>query len=101
MLDDTNFAKKIILDFIDFVRFKIENDKLTLEEAKSIARTIESCLNLTGTVDDFAKFFGKTKTNVTTVIDRKMLPKPKRTLLHSFNEFRKAIPSSWNVHKKR
>ena len=96
MTTDTNFAKRIILDFLDFIRFKVENDSLTLEEADSIAKTIEGGLSLTGTADDFARFYGKTKTNVTTVIDRRFLPKPKRVLLHSFNEFRKVVPSTWN-----
>ena len=99
MPTEANFAKRIILEFLDFIRYKVENDRLTIEEADSIARTIESGLSLTGTADDFARFYGKTKTNVTTVIDRKMLSKPKRTLLHSFNEFRRSIPSSWNNHK--
>ena len=99
MPENQNFAKEIILEFLDYLRYKIENDRLTMEEADSIAKTIQGGMNLTGTTDDFAQYFGKTKTNVTTVIDRKMLPKPRRTLLHSFNEFRNAVPSSWH-HRK-
>jgi hypothetical protein len=71
-----------------------------LEEAESIAKTIQCNMSLTGTADDFAGFYGKSKTNVTTVIDRRMLPKPRRVLLHSFNDFREAIPASWHVHKE-
>lgn len=88
--------KSIILDFIDFVRFKVENDSLTLPEYQSIVKAIGEGINLKGTADDFARFYGKTKTNVTTVIDRKMLTKPERCLLHSFSEFQKAKPKSWN-----
>ena len=99
MRTETNFAKEIILEFLDYIRFKIENDKLTMGEAESIARAIQEDMPLVGTSDDFAEFYGKTKTNVTTVIDRRMLSKPKRTLLHSFNEFRNAVPQSWHFHK--
>ena len=99
MPKEQNIGKRIVLEFLDFIRFKIENDSLTLEEADSIARTIENSLDLTGTADDFAKFYGKSKTNVTTVIDRKMMPKPRRLVIHSFNAFRKAIPKSW-FHKE-
>lgn len=91
-------GKQIILEFIDYIRYKVENDVLTLEEAESIAKTLGCGLNLMGTADDLARFYGKTKTNVTTVIDRKMLSRPRRLVLHSFNEFRKAIPNSW-IHK--
>ena len=100
MPEQTNFWKDTILEFLDFIRIKIENGDLTLSEWEDIAKTIGSEVGLKGTVDDFARFYGKTKTNVTTVIDRKMLPRPERCLLHSFNEFRKVIPSSWRNHKK-
>lgn len=99
MPKEQSVGKKIALEFLDFIRFKIENDSLTLDEVESIARTLESGLDLTGTADDFARFYGKSKTNVTTVIDRRMLPKPRRLVVHSFNAFRKAIPKGW-VHKK-
>ena len=88
------------MEFLDFIRFKIENDSLTVEDADSIARTIQCNLFLAGTTEDFARFYGKSKTNVTTVIDRKMLSRPKRAVLYSFNEFRCAVPSSWHVHKE-
>ena len=95
MPKEQNIGKKIVLEFLDFLRFKIENDELTMEETESLARTMEINLQLMGTTDDFARFYGKSKTNVTTVIDRKMMPRPKRTLLHSFNLFRKNKPSTW------
>lgn len=45
-------GKQLVLEFLDYLRFKIEQDKLTLEETESIAKTIENTLNLTGTADD-------------------------------------------------
>jgi len=99
MPKEQSIGKKIALEFLDYIRFKIESDSLTLEEAESIARTFESGLNLTGTADDFARFYGKSKTNVTTVIDRRMMPKPRRLVVHSFNAFRKVIPKGW-FHKE-
>lgn len=91
-------AKQTILEFLDFLRFKVENDNLTCEEVESIAKVLQANLTLMGTADDFATFYGKTKTNVTTVIDRKMTAKPKRMLMYSWKEFRQVIPESW-VHK--
>lgn len=96
MPKEQSIGKKIALEFLDYLRFKIESDSLTMEEVESIARAFEGSLCLTGTADDIARFYGKSKTNVTTVIDRKMLSKPKRAVLHSFNEFRRAAPSSWH-----
>lgn len=100
MTNNQSRGKQIILEFLDYIRFKITNDTLTFEEADAIAKVLENSLNLTGTAEDLSKFYGKTKTNVTTVIDRKMLSRPKRSVLHSFNEFRKVVPPSW-IHGQR
>lgn len=98
MSTEKSIGKRIVLEFIDFVRYKVENDSLTMEEADSIAKVLQGEMNLVGTADDFAKFYGKTKTNVTTVIDRKMMPKPRRLVVHSFNEFQMAVPERWRIH---
>ena len=98
MSADTPVGKRIVLDFIDFIRDKVENDALTLEEADRIAKVLQGEMPLVGTADDFARFYGKSKTNVTTVIDRKMISRPKRCVLYSFNEFKKAVPCAW-IHK--
>ena len=91
MSEETNFAKEIILEFLDYLRYKVENDRLSMHDTESIAKTLEAHLDLVGTADDFARFYGKTKTNVTTVIDRKFLPKPTRIVAYKFNDFRRAL----------
>lgn len=95
MSENQSIGKKIILDFLDFIRFKVENDTLTLEETESLSHMFENNLILTGTLDDIARFYGKPKENVKVVISRKVLAKPKRCVLHSFNAFRKAVPDKW------
>lgn len=95
MSENQSIGKKIILDFLDFIRFKVENDTLTLEETESLSHMFENNLILTGTIDDIAKFYGKPKENVRVVMSRKVLSKPRRCVLHSFNAFRKAVPDKW------
>ena len=95
MSENQSIGKKIILDFLDFIRFKVENDTLTLEETESLSHMFENNLILTGTLDDIARFYGKPKENVKVVISRKVLAKPRRCVLHSFNAFRKAVPDKW------
>lgn len=95
MSEETTIVKRIIIEFLEFIRFKVENDRLTMEDMEAIAKTMEANLDLSGTADDFARFYGKTKTNVSTVIDRAMIPRPRRTVSYSFRTFRKAIPKSW------
>lgn len=93
-------AKKILLEFIGYLQYKVENDLMTLEEVESMSKMFEENMMLTGTADDFAKFYDKPKTNVSSVINRRMLTKPTRKVYHSFNEFRKVKPPSWGAHNK-
>lgn len=95
MSREQNFAKEIILEFLDYIRYKVENDRLTLSEADSIAKTIQSGLKLNGTVDDLCEFYGQNRSNVKAVIGRKMLGKPERRVYYPFNEFQKVVPSTW------
>lgn len=98
---ETSITKNLVLEFLDFLKFKIENGRLTMHETDSIARAIQENVELTGTADDFAEFYKKPKCNIHVVLSRKMLSKPKRRVLYSFNEFRKRVPASWkNLHTK-
>lgn len=94
-------GKKILLDFIDFFRFKVENDLLTMEEVEGAARLLEKCLPLIGTSDDLARFYNQSKTNVSSVINRRMVQKPVRRVFYSFNAFQKIVPNSWFAHRQK
>lgn len=97
--DNKELGKKILLEFLDFIRFKVENNLLTMEEIDGAARMIEEHIPLVGTADDLARFYGQSMTNVSSVINRRMIKKPIRRVFHSFNEFRKVVPKSWITHK--
>ena len=96
MPDNQNITKQIILDFLDYIRYKIENDRLTMDEADSIAKTIQSSMPLSGTADDFAKFYGKKEVDVRNVIHRNFMPKPVRRVYYDFSRFRKIVPKKWH-----
>lgn len=88
-------SKQILLEFLDFLKYKIENDLLTMEEVESISKTIESSLVVRGTIDDLARFFGKSNGNIRSLICRRMIDKPVRRVYYSFNSFRKIVPNTW------
>ena len=89
------FGKKLVLEFLDFLRYKIETDGLTVDEVEALAKTLEKGLPLSGTAQDFARFYERSKDNVNVVLSRKMLSPPTRKVLYSFNAFRKVVPASW------
>ena len=92
---DCPLGKKIVLEFLDYLSFKVRSDSLTMEEVESIARTFMENITLSGTIDDLAKFYGQSKENVKVVINRKLFSKPRRRVLYSFNAFRKIVPKRW------
>lgn len=98
MSEETNIWKEIVLEFLDYLRYKVENGKLTMRETETMARTIESGLDLHGTVEDFSRFYGQSRTNVSSVINRRLFGKPVRRVFYSFNAFRKVVPAKWKCH---
>ena len=95
-----NVGKRLLLEFLDFLRYKVDNDLMTMEDIESLARVIEEHLPLLGTADDFARFYGQSRTNVTSVINRRMIAKPVRRVFYRFDLFRKIIPEKWRNHNQ-
>ena len=100
MSEETNIWKGIVLEFLDYLRYKVENGKLTMRETESMAKTLESGLDLQGTVEDFSRFYGQSRTNVSSVINRRLFIKPVRRVYYSFHAFRKVVPERWKGHGK-
>lgn len=95
-----NVGKRIVLEFLDYLKYKVDNDLLTMEEIRSLAYAVEENLMLLGTVDDFARFYNQSRTNVSSVINRRMLNKPVRKVFYRFDVFRKIVPDKWKCHSK-
>ena len=100
MPDNKILVKRILSDFLGFLRYKVDNDKLTLEEEQAIVRIIEENLPLSGTSEDFARYYKQSPVNVRSVINRKMIDKPRRLVLYPFLKFSKIVPEKWRVAKK-
>ena len=94
-----NVGKRVLSEFLSFLKYKVDNDLLTMEEVESMARAIEENLTILGTADDFARFYGKPRTNISSAIHNGMLEKPVRRVFYSFKAFRKIVPRSWKSQK--
>ena len=75
-------------------------DSCTMAELKSAVKMFTNNMELDGTIDDFAEFYGKSRDAVYGVIKRKLVAKPKRNVvLYPFHAFRKIAPKSWGRKK--
>lgn len=95
MSENQNLAKRLISEFLGFLKYKVDNDILTLSEEQSIVKLIEERIPLSATSDDLAGYYRKTPENVRGVIHRRLLSKPKRRVMYSFLDFSKIVPDHW------
>lgn len=93
--EDSEVVKKLLCEFLGFMKHKIETDGLTLEEQQAMLRLIEDSVPVYATSDDLAGYYGKSRDAIHLIIHRKMLSKPKRRVLYNFREFRKVVPEKW------
>ena len=94
-LKDSNFGRIILSEFLGFLKDKVDNGTLTLEEEQAILRLIEHSLPLSGTVDDLARYFRQEPGTIRTVIHRKLFAKPKRCVYYPFLDFLAIVPEKW------
>lgn len=83
-------------EFLSFLKFKVDNNILTLEEVASILRLIEEKVTVSGTAEDFAAFYHQSVTNVRSVIKRHIPDAHRRRVVYPFGLFRKNVPRRWH-----
>lgn len=93
-----NPTKKLLLEIIDFLHYKVETDQCTMEELQKFCHIAYSELDTLATTQDIANFYGQSLDNVHNVLKRRPIPKdkmPKRKVYFSFNLFASLKPKSW------
>ena len=88
--------KETLSEFLGFLKYKVDNEILTLEEVQSIAMVVAENLRLSGTAQDFAGYFGQSLTNVRSVIKRHIPLTHERRVMYPFREFLTHIPKKWH-----
>lgn len=87
--------KRILLELLDYLRYQVDNDKCTSEEMRSFAHMVEDNLDVDCTINDIAERYGQSSNNVRNVINRNIIPKPKRRVYYNFAKFIPFIPKRW------
>lgn len=90
--------KNVLLDILDFLRYKVETDQCTAEEIRKFSDIATEQLDTLATTKEIADFYGESESNVRNVLARRYIAKeqkPKRKVYFSFNLFSKIKPQSW------
>ena len=89
-------SKEVLLEMLRYYYYKVDNNLCMSDEIESATRVLQGDMSIHGTIDDFAKFYGKSKDAVNGIIKRKMIQKPRRNVvLYPFHVFRRLVPDSW------
>lgn len=88
-------ANKLLSEILGFYKYKVDNNLCTMDEMNDAINTLESNMEIHGTISDFARFYGVSESNVRASIARKLFAKPKRVLLYPFHKFIQVIPKNW------
>lgn len=95
-MEQKQLSKEVLLEMLGYYYYKVYNDLCISEEMESVIRILDDNMAMHGTIDDFAKFYGKSKDAVNGIIKRKMIQKPRRNVvLYPFHVFRRLVPDSW------
>ena len=99
-MSNKRIGKTLLSSFFGFLKDQIDNDCLSMEDFEALVSVVENDLTLSGTSDDFARYFHKTPVAVRSVLSRRLLPKPRRRVLYDFKSFIREAPNSWFVARK-
>lgn len=101
-LFSNNPIKALLLEVLDFLKYKVETDQCTAEEIRKFADIATEQLDTLATTKEIAEFYGQSLDNVHNVLKRKPIPKdkkPTRKVYISFNFFASFKPKSWRKVK--
>ena len=87
--------KKILLDIIDYYRYKIDSDQCAESAMRSAFNLLSNNLVCDTTIEDLALHYNQSESNVRNVIARFYIKKPKRRVFYNFLEFLKVMPDKW------
>lgn len=88
-----------LVTIMDFYKYKLLNGGCTIPEMMSLLGWMMENMEIEGTVEDFARFYGVSEQSVRNIISRYMVQKPLRRVFYKFNLFAKIIPAKWRKNR--
>lgn len=78
-----------------FAYKQADDGSCTHESLVRMRNVLADALNVDASISDLSKHFGQSESNVSNVIARHMVSKPKRKVFYKFSDFLKIAPKSW------
>ena len=90
-----DLGKKMLSEFLGFLKYKVDNESMTLDEMSGLLEMFEDSVHLRATIEDLARYYGKSEVAVRSVIHRNLMPNPRRRVMYDFQAFNKIAPEKW------
>ena len=88
-------AKQILSEILAYYKYKVDNDLCTMAEIESAQKALTENMEIYGTIEDLAKFYGVSPGNVRATISRKLIANPIRRVFYPFHKFLKVVTTKW------
>ena len=96
MKPSSRVMDEILIDALEFFVEKLKSGNCPLSQVEAVYKAYAENMDVTATVEELSKYFGKSRAAVHGVIKRSLTSKPKRNITHySFKNFVKVMPPSW------
>lgn len=93
--------KGLVLEILDFYRYKILSDKCTPEDLETIFDALDKNIISEASIKDIAEYYGQSESNVRNIASRKIIDKPKRRVFYNFAKFVQIVPVGWIKGRKK
>ena len=94
-MGNDELLKGLIIETLDKWKSDLINNRCTPTEIKSLANMMLENVEADATLDEIAQHFGQSKSNVSNIIARRFLGRPKRVVVYPFQKILKIVPHSW------
>lgn len=91
--------KEVLLEIIDFYRYKLVNDKCTPRDMQIAFDLLSESVVCEATIKDIAEFYGQSESNVRNIASRKSVQKSRHAIIYDFKSFINAIPERWKKQR--
>lgn len=94
-IENEDIAQEVVLGVIRKWEYDIIHNKCTPAQIKSVYNALVNNLEMDASLDEMAEHFGQSKSNVSNIISRRFIGKPKRKVLYPLHKIIKIVPRNW------
>lgn len=89
--------RQTLINFLTYCIERLRNGECTEEELESAYREVVTHIDVRGTCDDFARFYGQPKTNIRNVLSRRYIPETQKPKLQTCNRLKIKRLQVWQI----